>query len=246
MSNHPVPQAGDYRESHLAKGADYDKALSQTVFDRYMAESERTLLTRIIPKLFPSKVPEYLDFACGTGRITQTVMEFAQRANGVDVSENMLAEARQKCPGVTFFECDITRNTLPIGPFDLITAFRFFGNAQDELRIAALNAIARHSKPGAYLIINNHRNPGSIHNRLSGLRNEKDITDLSHKKLHGLLRDAGFEVTRSYGIGAWVIRHKYRTARYLDSKFGKSLNKFYTPSWLASYCPDAVIVARKK
>jgi ubiquinone/menaquinone biosynthesis C-methylase UbiE len=242
--NHSIT-TGDYRDSHLAKGADYDNALAQSAYDRYMADCEKQLLLRIIPKLFPNKIPRYLDFACGTGRITSTVMNFAEKSTGVDISENMLSEARKKCPQVRFVHCDLTRESGELSDFDLVTAFRFFGNAQDELRIAALSAISRHTKPGAYLVINNHRNPGSIHNRLSALRNEKDITDLSHKKLYGLLSQANFKVERAYGIASWVIRHKYKKEQYLNGRIGKLLAGFYTPHFLASLCPDAIIVARK-
>ena len=45
---------------------------------------------------------------------------------------------------------------LILGLFDLVTSFRFFGNAQDELRSSALAAINRHLRPQGYLIINNH------------------------------------------------------------------------------------------
>ena len=62
----------DYRDSHLAKGDTYDASIAAQPFDAYMAQHEEAWLRDVIPRLMP-RGGRYLDFACGTGRITAIV-----------------------------------------------------------------------------------------------------------------------------------------------------------------------------
>src|SRR5207245_4260401 len=94
-------EESDYRRSHLEKGADYDAALAYDPFDAFLAARERALLLEAVARAFPRGIPRYLDFACGTGRITQLVAPLAVQPYAVDVSETMLSQARAKCPGTT-------------------------------------------------------------------------------------------------------------------------------------------------
>jgi SAM-dependent methyltransferase len=215
-------------------------------FDAYMAEREKEFLGRFIPALFPSGIDRYLDFACGTGRITELVAPHARCVVGVDVSESMIATARQRCPAVQFVITDITREEHALGRFDLATAFRFLGNAQDELRVSALRAIGRLLNAGGYLLLNNHRNPYTplaVARRWVGAPRDMD---LSHFKLRRLLNAADFNIVSSRGIGGWwMVRHKIargsgksRIDRVLDLAFGAQP--------FAAFCPDSVIVAQKR
>src|SRR5213076_3244584 len=120
------PEGAPYRHSHLVKGADYDAALARDPFDAFITARERALLLQAVGSLFPRGIPRYLDFACGTGRITQWVAPLAARSYGADVSEKMLAQARSKCRGTAFLLRDLTREPAGLEPVQLVTAFRFF------------------------------------------------------------------------------------------------------------------------
>lgn len=236
----------DYRKSHLGKGADYDSALSEGPFDHYMTQHQLGILARVLKKLYPNGVPRYMDFACGTGRITQFVEEMATESVAVDVSATMLAEARKKCRYTTFRLCDITQDSVDFEPFNLVSAFRFFGNAQDELRVSALQAIHSLMVDGGYLVFNNHRNPWSLARFLRRCRGERSDVDLSYSKIKRLLRSTGFTIHRSYGIGWWIMRHRWNTSQYLDSRLARFLEPLSRSRWLAPFCPDYVVVAQKK
>ena len=47
------------RASHLDKGLDYDRQLSQRAFDKYMTNCEAQVLRRIIARLSDGIVPTY-------------------------------------------------------------------------------------------------------------------------------------------------------------------------------------------
>jgi len=246
MSNGDSPDTGDYRVSHMDRGDNYDCNLAREPFDAYMCDMERVHLQRIVPQLFPSGIARYLDFACGTARITRIVGSFAREAVGVDVSPSMLAAARQRCPGVRFVEADLTRGEVDLGAFDLATAFRFFGNAQPALRQQVLQVLAGLVRPGGYLILNNHRNPRSLAALFHFLTGGRLEMDLTHFALQRLLAKHGFQVINSLPIGAWLYRSRMLgQIRNVDSGVLRR-EAMFGHRLLAAVAPDTILVARRR
>jgi ubiquinone/menaquinone biosynthesis C-methylase UbiE len=68
-----------------------------------------------------------LDFGCGTGRSTRFLQKLGFVTTGLDISEEMVAVARQRDPGGTYMVIsDGDFQTLPSGGFDLVlSAFTF-------------------------------------------------------------------------------------------------------------------------
>lgn len=236
----------DYRNSHLVKGADYDTSLAGLPFDRYMARHEARLLSAILDQYFPDGVPAYLDFACGTGRITSQVEQSARQSYAVDVSEQMVSEARQKCQKTTFIVQDITRDPLQLRDLDLITSFRFFGNAQDTLRQEALTALRAILRPDGYLVVNNHRNSHSIRNLLLRLTGQPTDGELSHPKFRRLLTASGFDIVETRGIGMWVFRATLATPSFLESPKADLFERISRFPLVAPISPDVIFVARRR
>jgi len=236
----------DYRSSHLHRGDVYDRNICGSPFDAYMAQMERVLLERIVPELFPDGIPRYLDFACGTARIAELVSGFTREAIGVDISESMLEEARTKCPTIRFVHADLTRDdSLDLGQFDLVSSFRFFGNAQSALRHQVLAVLASLVKPGGYLIINNHRNPRALATLLHRATGGTVDMDLTHAMLCAMLFQHGFQVVHSYPIGAWLWRSSMQTGLgNLDERLLKR-EKMFGYSFFAPIAPDTILVARR-
>jgi SAM-dependent methyltransferase len=202
-------------------------------------------LSQVLARLFPTQIPRYLDFACGTGRITQRIESQAGDSVGVDVSETMLAAARSKCRNTRFVRADLTRDDVELGLFDLVTSFRFFGNAQSDLRSAVLAAIHRRLRPGGYLIINSHRNPLSFLGFAARSTAEAKEMDLTHARLKALLNHHGFEIAYQRAIGFWIFRFKLATAETLGSHWAGRLERMFQYRWFAPFSPDALVVARK-
>lgn len=234
----------DYRHSHILKGDEYDDALNANPWDTYMHRVEAAFLEEVVPRLF-DEGPRYLDFACGTGRITSVVAPFASETMGVDVSESMLAEARLKVPSGHFVFADLTRERPELGLFDLVTSFRFFGNAQPGLRVAALRALNRHQPIGGYLIINNHRNPTSLANWTSRLRGATVDVDLTHRILSRLLNETGYEIVTVRPVGAWQYRAKLESLGETNPGLAEKLERVFRAGFLTPVAPDAVLIARK-
>ena len=87
---------------------------------------------------------EYLDFACGTGRIISFLEDKVDSATGIDISPFMLDRAATKVKKARFLCGDITATGAAVeGHYDLITCFRFLKNAEADLRQAALGQLAK-------------------------------------------------------------------------------------------------------
>ncbi|WP_244730610.1 class I SAM-dependent DNA methyltransferase [Mesorhizobium sp. 113-3-3] len=150
----------DYRSSHQTPGygADYTKTYRSGYYAALWLRIERSLVENILRPLGgPGR--SCLDFACGTGRVTTVAGPLFGEVVGVDVSKSMLACAR--VPGnVQLVEADLTVAPLSRS-FDVVTAFRFFLNAEDTLRRDALAAIYEHLNDGGLLVSNIHMNATS-------------------------------------------------------------------------------------
>ena len=157
---------------------------------------------------FLSQPPRYLDFACGTGRILALLSPYCESSVGVDVSASMLDIARRARTRAELIEVDITKDDkLGDRRFDLITAFRFFPNAEPELRKVALCTLASHLSETGILVFNNHRNPGGLRSRAGSVirwaqrRPKQQGTVMSGEDVRALVADVGLQIQRVYHLG---------------------------------------------
>jgi ubiquinone/menaquinone biosynthesis C-methylase UbiE len=238
-----LPQ--DYRQSHVGKkGVEYDETLRDRPFDSYMAKWEAWWLERLVMRMYPNGVNRYLDFACGSGRITEIVAAHARESVGVDVSSSMLEAARRKCPQTQFMCADLTSGKVDIGLFELITSFRFFGNAQDALRVAALQTIVALLPPGGSLVINNHRNPYAIATLLHRATGGSLETDLHYFKLRRLLHSCGLRIVAAHAIGFRLVRSSMlENPSIMDA--ADRWETSFSAAPFAAFAPDCILVAQK-
>ncbi len=160
--------SGSYRDSHRAKGQDYHQIFSTHPHLAMIWRMERSRLLEILDRWFAERAPDHLDFACGTGRVLAHLRSRTQSSVGVDLSASMLEVARGLVRDAELIEADLTRDdVLGERRFDLITAFRFFPNAEPELRSEAMGVLVRHLRPGGCLVFNNHENRSSLLRRVA-------------------------------------------------------------------------------
>ena len=192
-----------YRDSHLDKGADYHRRFTENPYRRMMWGFEQRFLLEILRGIPASEELLHLDFACGTGRILAFLEGRVGRSVGVDVSESMLATARAENPDLDLRRIDITRTTAWTDEtFDLVTAFRFFPNAESELRREVLHALRQVVSDGGRLVFNNHMNRESLPYRLMRMRGkEPALPWMSHAEIAPVLEDSGWDVERTFHVG---------------------------------------------
>ncbi len=192
-----------YRGSHKNKGHDYDMMFYDNPYRKMIWRIEKSILTSTLNKhLSNTKKIDYLDFACGTGRVLEHMESVVDNANGIDVSSAMLEIARKKATKATVIEGDLTlENIFDNNSFDVITAFRFFPNAEPALRNEALNALKNLLRTDGILIFNNHRNLSSLTNRFARLLKRGGNEGMTENDTQTMLHENNLIVVDVYHIG---------------------------------------------
>jgi len=201
--------SSDYRHSHATEGygAFYQKTYERGYYAAQWREIERPLLKSVLEKLRASGKKRYLDFACGTGRIMSLATTVFEDVSGVDISDDMAQHARANSPEATIHAPrDITRDPLD-SRYEVISAFRFFLNAQPELRKNVLAAMGAMQQPGDALVCNVHVNSKSpmglayrVRNRLLG---REVAATLGLEKFRSLLDEMHYDIEEVYYYSYW-------------------------------------------
>lgn len=113
------------------------------------------LVRRDLPDILREHVAgrRALDFGCGTGRSTRLLRECGFDVTGVDISESMVARARQLDPGGDYrLLADGTLTATPAGPFDLVLAAFPFDNTPAAQKPRLLRALGDLLAPAGRLV----------------------------------------------------------------------------------------------
>jgi SAM-dependent methyltransferase len=208
---------GSYRQSHLGVGK--ARSYDEDLWDLKAAKGlewlvEQRLLTGILQELAAGGSCSSADFACGTGRVLEFLGDHFISVTGIDISPEMLELARSRCPRAHLIQGDVTTNHgLARGPFDLITAFRFFLNAEPVLRSQALDWMRRSLRQGGAVIANFHLNPTSLRGTYLRLRTAGATTPtmMSIDQARQLFEAHGFTVLDILGYSFLPYRRDGRT-----------------------------------
>jgi SAM-dependent methyltransferase len=212
----------DYRNSHMAptKGASYDASFKKLPYRKMVWRWEQEMLTKYAQTICQEKESViYLDFACGTGRILSHLESWMEESCGVDISPSMLEIAKQNQKKSKLFCGDISKNNFfPDNYFDLVPAFRFFLNAQQELRESVMQVLHNIIKPNGYLIFNIHMNKGclleksiKVYEKVRNIHDDHEFA-ISIKEIETLVESANFKILKMDHFGIIPIysdRHRF-------------------------------------
>jgi len=114
------------------------------------------LAFRDLPAIIGEPVPggKALDFGCGTGRSTRFLRGLGFDVVGVDISEPMLARARERDPNGEYrLVPDGDLGGLESGAFDLVlSAFTFDNIPTREKKVALFRSLRRSLRPGGRIV----------------------------------------------------------------------------------------------
>jgi SAM-dependent methyltransferase len=247
----------DYRNQFKQNVRAYEKT-TQSRHIRMIYQLEKSVLERIFSEI-GSTDKTAMDFACGSGRWTQFIEKCFKKTTGVDISEQMVQLARPKCSEADFIVTDITSNEvdgkLEGRQFDVITAFRFYKNAQHQLRQEVTSKLPKYLKPGGLFIFDLHLNSYSIMGIMASLirtlrlhrvlgTGNLTVRTISMRTIRKLFENTPFEIIDYYGMGILPGRTNYTILPY---KQLCTLEKFFTNrKLLRNYAYNILVIARKK
>lgn len=238
-----ITMVDSYTDSHKknGKGESYDEHYAADHWHKFLWSREQLVLTNIVDDFFKGRDIHLLDFACGTGRIVGFLENRVATAVGVDVSESMLEIARQKLTRTELIQADITKqNVLHGRKFNLITAFRFFLNAEPELRRSTLKVlVALLDKDGCF-VFNNHRNQTSPLVRFKYDRCHRKRNFMSMEETRNFVHEAGLEIAKIYPVG-FLPLHKLKLPHILNNAVDRIATKF---TCLQNYSESPIMICK--
>jgi SAM-dependent methyltransferase len=117
-------------------------------FDRWTARWSEQMARDLVPWLGVRRDARWLDVGCGTGALTDAIMDVAWpgEVTGLDASEAFLEVARRKVPGAHFEVGDATALPFPDQSFEAAVSSLLIAYLDDPA--AALRELVRVTAPG--------------------------------------------------------------------------------------------------
>jgi ubiquinone/menaquinone biosynthesis C-methylase UbiE len=145
----------NYQDEQVARSYDRER-FSDPVGRAFDALEKRALkkvlksVVREVPR------PSVLDIPCGTGRITELLLEQGLAVVGGDISLEMIEVAAGRCARfggrVSFLRLDLDALAGEDGSYDLVSCIRLFHHLGTEVRGRMLRELSRVSR--RYVLIN--------------------------------------------------------------------------------------------
>ena len=133
--------------------ASYDAQRFRSRKGRWIDGREKRSITHALSGI-PKDV-SILDLPCGTGRITEHILNLGYRVSGADVSAEMITLAKERVGGHQllqgFHRTDAEALDFPDNRFDCITCVRLMGHLPSEVKLRVLREFARVAR--RYLVV---------------------------------------------------------------------------------------------
>jgi len=153
MSTYAVKE--NYLEESVARSYDRQRFENRAGrwFDRLEKRAIRNMVKQVLDEC-PN--PTVLDVPCGTGRITETLLDMGLRVTGADISERMIEVGLERCRRfanrASFQILDLDAPDLPQAAFDLVTCIRLMHHLDSRDREGVFRSLARMTR--YYVLVN--------------------------------------------------------------------------------------------
>ncbi len=179
-------------------GSSYD-AVADEYVRRFLSELERKPFDRKLLDDFAERIEgPVADIGCGPGHVARYLSERGVRVSGVDLSQQMIEQARELNSGISFRQGDMGALDFETGSLEAIVAFYSIIHIARERVTDVLREFARVLRPAGALLLSVHLGDQVIHldewwDRAVSL----DFVLFGVDEMRGYLRAAGFEVEQA-------------------------------------------------
>jgi SAM-dependent methyltransferase len=175
----------------------YDRVAAEYAL-RIFGELEHKPLDRQLLDRFASRVPDLgfvCDLGCGPGHVARYLHERGVRVMGLDLSAEMVGQARRRNPGIEFRQGDMLSPDIEDGAWDGVVAFYSIIHVPRTKIAVALAEMKRGLRPGGLLLLAFHTGDETVHlDEWWGHPVSLDFHFFRTEEIADALRVAGFEV----------------------------------------------------
>ncbi len=218
------------KEYYNDLAGEYDKDRFDNTYGQYIDRQEKKIIRKLLADNPKDKT---LDLACGTGRF----LEFAKY--GVDISPQMLREARKKHPECELFEGSALQTPFKDELFETILSFHLIMHLEPDTTVQFLKEAYRVLKKRGRLIFDF---PSKDRRKLVNYKakNWHAANDFTSHEIVGLTE--GWKLKRYYGILFFPIHRIPSSLR----KPMIALDNLLCHSFLRKYASYQIVVLEKQ
>ena len=191
---------------HGVKDFDFNKKASK--YDSSMGKMAKRFYRLLMSQIVLEPGMNVLDVGCGTGVLLRNMADMCQiHGHGIDISENMIAVTKAKCPDMDIQVCRCESTPFEDQTFDLITVCLAYHHFADKAGFA--KEAARILKPGGVICIADPRLPLIVRKFLNGFFRHLNIAGAinTSEEVFDFLAEYGFSPDGFFYKGyAQVIR----------------------------------------
>jgi len=200
---------GAIRESYDRLADEY----ARRIFDELQHKPfDRQLLDRFAAQV--AGRGEVCDMGCGPGHVARHLRDAGASVFGLDLSPQMLAQARRLNPDISFREGNMLALDLPGGMLAGIAAFYAIVNVPRQTLPAVFREMIRVLQPGGLLLLAFHVGNDTLReNELWGRPISMDFFLFEPPAIQGDLEDAGFRIEEVVERGPYAPEVEYQSRR---------------------------------
>jgi len=195
---------------------DYDR-IAEEYARRIFTELEGKPLDRQLLQRFADAVREHgevCDIGCGPGHVARCLRDAGVRVFGLDLSPQMVEQARKLNPDIPFREGNMLSLDIEDGALAGIAAFYSVVNLSPELLPAAFAEMQRVLAPGGLLLLAFHTGDDVLRpEELWGRSISMAFFHFQPIAIHRILVEAGFKIEEMIERGPYPPEVEYQSHR---------------------------------
>jgi ubiquinone/menaquinone biosynthesis C-methylase UbiE len=172
---------------------------------------DRDLLARFAKEVRDGQI---CDLGCGPGHVSRYLRSLGANVFGLDLSPQMVRQARKLSPDISFREGNMAALNLPAGALAGIAAFYAIVNIPEKSLPLVFREMRRVLQPGGRLFLAFHKGTESVHrDELWGLSISMDFFHFQPSTILRHLESEGFAIDDVVERGPYAPEVEYQSQR---------------------------------